>query len=163
VIERVPVHISNSRRGSYGTVNVEREVRTWALCPSCNGRVGTIDHLQAGEEAGAWFCDGCGRGWWLTVTRDGIVHREHSERKERTVVTLVLPPQTLPIVLTLDGFRIVKPGEEHDGDAYFYNEHTCPTNWLRHVTEVRIGDSDDPHGLFQWVSTEPAADAEVAP
>jgi hypothetical protein len=140
-----------------GAMNIATEARTWALCPTCNGRVGTIDHLAVGDEAGAWFCDQCGAGWWLKRTADGAEHRPHSERKERTIVTLALPPQDSAVTFVLDGFRIVKPGEEHDGDAYFYDEHTCPTNWLRDVTEVRFRDSDDPHGLFRWVSTVPAS------
>lgn len=142
-------------------MKTEIETKTWALCPSCNGRVGTVDHLDIGSNAGPWFCDDCGAGWWLTRTVDGIEHRPHDHVKERTIVTLTLPPQRSEVVFALDGFRVVKAGERDPAnDAYFYDEHTCPTNWLRDVTEVRFEGSDDPHGLWRWVSTRLATEGE---
>lgn len=134
-------------------MDTEVEKKTWALCPECNGRVGTVDHLVAGDAAGPWFCDDCGRGWWLDVTVTGIEHRPHAYVQQKTKVVLVLPPQKSEVRLTLNGFSIIQRGEDIDGDEYLYNEHTCPTNWLRDVVTVSFEGNDDPHGLFRWEST----------
>ena len=58
------------------------------------------------------------------------------------------------------GAQFVKDGEElkypAEYDDYFYNEHTCPTNFMPDVIGVRTDDGDtDPHGLFAYVKTEP--------
>jgi hypothetical protein len=39
--------------------------------------------------------------------------------------------------------------------SYYFNEHTCPWNYLRF--NIRHGDDMDPHGIFQFV------DAIIAP
>jgi hypothetical protein len=44
-----------------------------------------------------------------------------------------------------------------EGDAYFYDEYTCPSNWLGDVEVVIQGDSTDPHGIAQWVASIPLA------
>ena len=49
------------------------------------------------------------------------------------------------------GSRFQKRPDE-DTRRYFYEEHTCPTNWLRDVEEVSIGDNTDPHGLWKFVA-----------
>lgn len=38
---------------------------------------------------------------------------------------------------------------------YYYNEHTCPTNWFRNVEEIIFQKDKDPHGVFEFVSVEP--------
>lgn len=37
-------------------------------------------------------------------------------------------------------------------DAYFYNEHSCPTNYVP-VEAIFTPDDDDPHGVFDYVRT----------
>lgn len=43
-----------------------------------------------------------------------------------------------------------------DGQEYFFEDHTCPWNFLRFSIKVN-GDSD-PHGIFRWVSSVPLPD-----
>lgn len=142
-------------------MNVSKEVRTWVHCPECNGKVGTIDHLGIGDRPGPWWCDDCGAGYFMDIQPDGVECRRVPDRRWVPVrVTMVLPPQTKPITFVVDthGFDY-DDGEAIDhGCSYFYNEHTCPTNWLREVDEILIDGKEDPHGLFEWVSTERAAD-----
>lgn len=52
-----------------------------------------------------------------------------------------------------------------DHEEYFYNEHTCPTNFIRIPLIAKDGDCD-PHGVFTfvesvWMTTE-YKDAEQA-
>lgn len=41
-----------------------------------------------------------------------------------------------------------------DGSAYFYDEHSCPTNYIR-VEAVLTHDDNDPHGVFDHIRTAP--------
>ena len=46
-------------------------------------------------------------------------------------------------------------------EEYFYNEHTCPTNYMTEVVKVISEDgNEDPHGIFAYVKTEPWRDLE---
>lgn len=40
--------------------------------------------------------------------------------------------------------------------AYFFNEHTCPWNYLRFP--IRVNGDNDYHGVFQWVASIPLPD-----
>jgi len=73
------------------------------------------------------------------------------EKKIPTIVTLKLDQ---PVTIETEGVMVGQTSET--ASEYFYNEHTCPTNFLRHV--IRIIDAegdDDPHGIFQFVSEKP--------
>jgi len=49
--------------------------------------------------------------------------------------------------------REVEPTGKHD--EFYYNEHTCPTNYLRDVVEVIADGEVDPHGCFKFVTSVP--------
>ena len=42
--------------------------------------------------------------------------------------------------------------EHHE---YYYNEHTCPTNYMRNVVAVidLKHQDQDPHGIFEYIAT----------
>lgn len=40
--------------------------------------------------------------------------------------------------------------------AYFFNEHTCPWNYLRFP--IRVNGDNDCHGIFEWVASIPLPD-----
>lgn len=75
-----------------------------------------------------------------------------------TKVLLCIPPQTAPIYLLVEGLSFRKRDHVSDDDEpherYFYDEHTCPTNWIRYVVEIMIGGDSDPHGLARFVAVE---------
>lgn len=51
-------------------------------------------------------------------------------------------------------FVIRAPRGEHnnpESDAYFFDEGTCPTNWMRDVVAVISGGDEDPHGFATFV------------
>jgi|SRR6185369_1883682 len=35
--------------------------------------------------------------------------------------------------------------------AFFFQEHSCPTNWLKDVVAVIEDGNDDPHGVLEFV------------
>jgi hypothetical protein len=50
--------------------------------------------------------------------------------------------------------------EAENHARYFYDEHTCPTNFMGEVEKVidpADGD-EDPHGIFAFVKMEPWTD-----
>lgn len=141
-----------------------RETKKYLICPDCDRSIGSIDHLSVGSIAGTWYCDdpdGCGAGWNLHVIASGIISiRRHSRKIIKTKDTLVLPPQSKPVYFEVEGMAFVDhdsnldDGDDPlDGKFYFYEEHTCPKNWFKHVEKIRIGDDHDPHGLFKLHSS----------
>jgi len=74
------------------------------------------------------------------------------------LVLLRVPPRLSPIYLVVRATQY-RPEEAVDsGDEYFYNQHTCPTNWIGDVEMVIADGSTDPHGVAQWVASIPAGD-----
>lgn len=60
-----------------------------------------------------------------------------------------LDPQDEPIYFIVEAFSPTDP----ETTAYWYDEGTCPTNWLKTVDTIIINGDSDPHGLFAFVRT----------
>ena len=140
-------------------------------CP-CGGDEWSIEHLLDGSDpkatAGPWFCKQCGVGWWIEINKGPgmtVKLKDSGRRSAKTLVIMKLDPKDMdghPLYLMTEGIAFEpKEGEggepviDPDRDEYFYNEHTCPTNWLRSVREIAIEGDHDPHGLFRYVETRP--------
>lgn len=68
---------------------------------------------------------------------------------------VMIPPQTKPIYFIVKSMRyeggdIDTPVDDHK--QYYYEEHSCPTNWLQPEMMYFDGDSD-PHGVIKYVAT----------
>ena len=130
----------------------------YVACPACGKGEHQVSHLAVGTRT-AWYCheEGCRRRFSLTVVSGGYVVLE--VMNERCVATLVTLRSSKPVTIVVEGMRFVKDGDVQDEmeearqDRYFYEEHTCPTNYLR-VLEVRDDSGDkDPHGIFEYIGT----------
>ncbi|HVZ88069.1 MAG TPA: hypothetical protein VHG72_13945 [Polyangia bacterium] len=141
------------------------------VCPSCNKAAGTIDHMiedaiRLGEPSRicGWFCDRCGWEYAGTVYADGSATVEKTgKRKIETRVLLKLEPLKGDVFIEVEGMTFLGVGETIEGkdliedSRYYYEEHTCPTNYLRVVQELWEGDyGHDPHGMFRVVDVVPA-------
>lgn len=116
-------------------------------CPSC-GNLSRIDFAIKNYKY-TWWChnEDCGKQYSWTWNDDESIDAEPTGTViERNSVLLELPPQTESIYLILKGTK----GKNTE---YLYNEHQCPSNYLRDVTEVYINDDPDPHGLFKFVAS----------
>jgi hypothetical protein len=144
-------------------MRVELKTKRYFTCPNGCKHEMTVEHLLGDgpcgvtkdypkRQAGPWYCDECGQGWKLTYDADSVDVEPVKGKKVDQWVILELPPQTEPIRFKVKAMRIDRELDE-SADQYFYEEHTCPTNWLRRVEEVSIGEDDDPHGLFKHVRT----------
>ena len=146
-------------------MNAEVFTKRFVRCPACGGAEFAVEHLFGDTErtAGPWYCHACDHGITLTVYPDGRVDVAASKQRIRRVrVILEIPPQEHSIMLEVkgteyddgDGFPSLE--EQAQRHAYYYEESTCPTNYLRDVKEVRVGDREDPHGLARFVSASHA-------
>lgn len=131
------------------------ETKTYVVCPCCDGNLGSIDHLM-GNKVGStwlWYCDGCGARVKFAMEGNEVVSTEPTgEKSVRTIDFL----KHGDIGLIVEGMAFAKDGKvDLDGKEYWYNEHTCPTNYLKNVLAIVDLKTDDydPHGIFEYVGT----------
>ncbi|MRT30868.1 hypothetical protein [Herbaspirillum sp. CAH-3] len=131
--------------------------KTFIRCPHCDGDEFPVDHILNGtwkRSFGPWYCDTCGGSFRGTKDDVGQIDLELlDERKVQTLDLLVLQPQAKPVYFVLRGMRFEGPKFDGypDNKEFFYEEHSCPTNWLRNIQTLIHDDDDDPHGLIEFV------------
>lgn len=148
-------------------MKVELRTKRYFLCPECGDHQFTVEHLFEGpcavtagaqkRTAGPWYCDNCGAGWRLSYDANGVDVEPHTDRQRTQYVILELPPQTEPVRFKVKWFRFT-PEIDEDRARYYFQEHTCPVNWLRSVEDVSIGKDSDPHGLWKLEAIYDAED-----
>lgn len=134
--------------------------KTCLICPACGARTDqAIDHLKAGQSFGPWFCGACGAGYVGTAMGAYTTLTLHAEREYQTLDLLALQPSPKPLYVVLRGVIVTKalasPDEEGDSKRFYYEEHSCPTNWLRHPEMVALGGDTDPHGVLRFLRYVP--------
>ena len=160
---------------------IVQRTKTYAVCPACGADAGCVDHLLGQSLDTSWYCDSCGERYGLKFSTDGTVEiTKVPGRKVTTIDVLVLKPQLKPVYFIVEGMRleyeatvgdklrrgvqkikgepiddkITTPttADELDHKQFFYESHSCPTNWLDPAMVYYDGDSD-PHGLIEFVTT----------
>jgi hypothetical protein len=139
------------------------------LCPHCpdNQKGKRVDHIKPGGTAGPWYCDDCGHGYRVEVLHDGTVLIDPiAERLIHRHVLLQILPQKEPIFVLVKGMRFSTqdggPDAQAQHDAFHYEENSCPTNHLRSVQQLMVGDETDPHGILRVVSAKDAEPGDFA-
>ena len=159
------------RRKATGNPRTRAEIVTkrFVRCPRGCDHLFEVEHLFGpnlqGSSAGPWGCDVCGHTF-LWDLEDGVLHvTEHTERRQTDRTILELPPQTESVFFTVRSMRFNEPvltEKATEAHRFFFEEHTCPTNWMDRVEEIRIGQDRDPYGLFRYVrSYDKGADADT--
>lgn len=125
-----------------------------AVCPHCKKPDGVVDQLLGQETWTRWYCDHCGGAYSLSFTGEGgVTIAPLPDRCIRTIDLLVLPPQEKPIYFVVQGMRFSDDTRPvYDAKGFYYEEHSCPTNWLQPELMVQDGDPD-PHGVLQYITT----------
>ena len=131
------------------------------LCPHCGKGEHDVSHVMISGSFGPWYCNECGGEFEGRRGTSGEINVElRSGRKVITVDVLVLPPQEQDVYFVVEGMRFEPPSEQQPERerlaSSFYEEHSCPINWLKPVMVYTDGDSD-PHGLLKFVSTVDSA------
>jgi len=124
-------------------------------CPVCGNAESPVDHLENGFES-LWYCRNheCGARFRISKVCDTIHVDPTGEKNVPVLIWLARGD----LVLLVRGDKLLSAGGVHENPnyEYFYNEHTCPENYL-HETEVVLalqvdGSHDmDRHGLFKFV------------
>jgi hypothetical protein len=128
-------------------------------CPNCGEPAGTVNHILDGmslRSFGPWYCDECGRSFHGELLANGDIEVHLGDRmKIITLDHLVLYPQDKPVHFLVKGMTFVD-ADGNRGDPghkrYFYEEHSCPTNYIK-CEIIAVDDDRDPQGLFKFVAT----------
>jgi hypothetical protein len=139
-------------------MRVPTQAKLFASCPCCEDGEWPVGHLKTGTQT-TWVCDCCQSEVRIHRIDEFEVDAEPTGRKA-TPVTITLESATEPkITVRLNTWKY--PHSQNDSPAdyaahqqYYYNEHTCPTNWTSEIAEMIFKDDHDPHGVFQFVSVE---------
>lgn len=136
----------------------------FAICPWCEQESGSrVDHLYGDRmpsRAGPWYCDECRRPFRVKVIAPGNVEITKDADNHRTftrsMALLKFEGRDGTVFFVFDHNRYkdgtVESDEENQShQRYFFEEHSCPTNWLNECVAV-IEDGDcDPHGFLKFV------------
>lgn len=156
----------------YSPASVESVVMTYLVCPNCKTRTNyTVNHIvEAGRGVfGPWTCEHCraeifGRVNKKTNTLEVHADMDSPSRTDAGYHLLCIPPMRKPIYFVVSGTvgAHKTPAEIADGNGYYYNIHTCPTNFLRSVVAMCYNQDPDPHGVFRYVASVKASDIPAA-
>jgi hypothetical protein len=136
--------------------------RDYIACPACGEGEHRVDHLydmQMPSKFGPWYCDKCGAAFAGEVMGSGNVKvwpSESCDRFTRSMALLKFDGKDGTVFFVLDHGRYHAPGTESDEEnqrhqRYFFEEHSCPTNWLRKCVAVIKNGDCDPHGFLDFV------------
>lgn len=132
------------------------EVLHYVECPHCHNSKSKVDHLFGHTDAkktwGPWYCDECGGEYRGYVVGEDVFVEKLNGRIDYSIVFL----KNNNVLLAVKGMYF---NGDHDigHDEYFYEEHTCPTNYFGNVEMVvnlENGDTD-PHGIFEFIGSIP--------
>jgi hypothetical protein len=106
-----------------------------------------------------WSCNEC-RVCFHIQRLDAYNFRIESTGMKDLPITVTLRSKTVPpITLKLNAWKY--PDSQHDTkeefeehERYYFNEHTCPTNYMSQIEQIEIEGDIDPHGVFEFVSVE---------
>jgi hypothetical protein len=141
----------------------------FAICPHCNGQTGSrIDHLYPGPTtAGPWACDICGH--WFDVKINGPKNVELTPAKSKNepvrdgYALLRFDGMEGPVffIMKCSRYRVESDEEQQSSDRFFFEEHSCPTNWLRDCVEVISAGDIDPHGFLKFVRSIDVVNTDI--
>lgn len=136
------------------------------MCPWCSEQSGCrVDHLYDGSffaaGFGPWYCKLCGNGIEGRVISPGNVEVRKSDTRRtfsRSMALLKLEGKKDTVFFIMDHNRYHSgdPSDETDdanqhNQRYFFEEGSCPTNWIDQCAAVIVSGDCDPHGFLEFV------------
>ena len=76
-------------------------------------------------------------------------HPAHKNMFKTLVLLRLFQRDGSPVYFVVESSTILDDNEPLD-QSYLYDEHTCPTNYIR-IEAVMTPTEDDPHGVFEYV------------
>lgn len=136
-------------------MSVIAEARYYVSCPNCKDGEWRVDHLDIPQDVW-WTCNNCLAQFH--IHRAGRLEFVITPTGKRsTPVTVTLRSKTKPeITVKLNAWKYEHsqddtPDEYFGHQKYFYEEHTCPTNWTSEIVQMECEGNTDPHGLFELI------------
>lgn len=127
--------------------------RNYLSCPKCGQRGYCVDHRVKPGESTTWTedCDACDQKFQYTLSADGLLtYEERPQDRIGMLCLLEYHNNKVPLRLVVKS-KAYKHNGDYDFDkSYYFEEHTCPTNFFDVVVICDAGDLD-PHGVFQLV------------
>lgn len=132
--------------------------KTYIVCPHCGENSGgSIDHLiadHAERNWGPWYCDHCGCGFTGAITAAGAISVEKTKDSFTKCFDLLrISPQEHPVYIVRETRH--PTDREPESTQFYYESHSCPTNWLNDIEMISIEGDQDPHGLIEYVESAP--------
>lgn len=141
--------------------------KTYLHCPHCEKQTNsTVDHVGLDKSRkqtssfGPWYCNHCGGSFLGKALEDGSIELTLLEDKMIVTHDLLMLPANLPhpVYMVMNGQRnsvYEKAAADSDEDvndrSYFYESHSCPTNWIPNIVRMIYDGDTDPHGLIKFV------------
>lgn len=122
-------------------------------CP-CGGEW-RADQLGINQPT-SWACDECHDYYHIERMGPEEFDLRPTGQKETPVTVTLRSKTTPPITLKLNTWKYAHSQDDSPEDyrmqtEYFYNEHTCPTNWTNEIEQIEFEGDTDPHGVFEFV------------
>lgn len=138
--------------------------RRYVECPECENGTWSIEHLfekSMNKRECVWSCDACSARFKFLVS-DGVFTMTPTERDSSRCLVLLRHNHDEKTLIVVKGYIHGKDSYEVEAGhkRYFYEEHTCPTNFLGVMKISREGDQDY-HGIFEYVRHVDMVDAEA--
>jgi predicted RNA-binding Zn-ribbon protein involved in translation (DUF1610 family) len=136
----------------------ETKTETSIICPNCGEdsgiKVDVYKKLGLPYTFLSGTCESCGREY-SKVTINSLSDVEVELKDTFSVdqyVLLKMEPQKNPVYIVIKAKDFGRGGDAKDDDSkrYYYEEHSCPINYLGVVLIAEGGDTD-PHGIFEYV------------
>lgn len=127
-------------------------------CPLCLRYSFNIGNLKIGQ----WSlrcCESCGQQLHIVRSTRSSATAEPTGKKQTKITVTLVSDTVPPIEMKVNTWRPLhsdnrSPEEFFQNQKFYYEEYTCPTNWLYEVEQMSVGNDHDPHGLFRLVSIE---------
>lgn len=132
------------------------------VCPHCNNHNFIYEHLcrQGVPGEWKWNCPKCVSDISFSLNEQLAIEVTNIKvaKHPKALVLLRLEPNDgdslkkplYLIITTLNYTHTEDLAEYSKQEEYYYDIHTCPSNFLGGATVV-YGDDDDPHGIFKFV------------
>lgn len=129
--------------------------RNYLICPNCGERGYCVDHRAKPDSPVTWpeDCTACDHKFQYTLTAEGeLTYVELPQDRIGVLCLLEYHNNKVPLRLVVESKAYKHHGDtDYNFDkSYWFNEHTCPTNFFDVVLICDAGDLD-PHGVFQLV------------
>lgn len=150
-------------------LNVKVKTKRVVVCPECGQHEFTIEHLFEEKYQGRecrWSCDECSHRFTFVVVDDVFKMEKIASDSVRSLVLLQSEVDSKLFVVTKGYTHFLPDGTKKpyavtaDDNRYYYEEHTCPTNFLPGIERIIYDGDFDPHGIFKYVRHVDVDDAE---